>query len=114
MRPMRVKRLHVHRPIPPRAHDLRQAFGVVLIRLVHLHLERGTGVPRLQANNVELSATQFMHKPRRHRPGLDTDPGAVSRMLPDDPRDLLGVGGVLPTPEPASCVVNDADRRQLL
>jgi len=32
-RPVGVERLHVHRPIPPRAHDLRQSLRVVLIGL---------------------------------------------------------------------------------
>ncbi|CAN1724215.1 protein of unknown function [Hyphomicrobium sp. 1Nfss2.1] len=35
--------LDVHRPIPTRAHDLRQALGVVLIVLVQLHLAARPG-----------------------------------------------------------------------
>ena len=53
---MSVERLHVHRSIPPRAHDLRQSFRVILIGLVHLHLERGAGMPCVKADDIEASA----------------------------------------------------------
>jgi hypothetical protein len=49
---MRIERFHMHRPIPSRAHDLREPLGIVLISLIHLHLERGTGMPRIEANDV--------------------------------------------------------------
>jgi len=79
-RPVDVERFHVHRPIRSGAHDLRQTLGVVLVGLVHLHPERGARVPGVEANNVEPPAAQLMHKPRLHRPGLDADPGVISRM----------------------------------
>src|SRR5208283_5287995 len=69
--PMGIERFHVHRPIPSRAHDLCEPLGIVSVGLVHLHLECGTGMSRIEANNVEPSLAQFMHKPRRHRAGFN-------------------------------------------
>jgi len=109
-----VERLHVHRPIPTRAHDLRQALRIVLVGLVHLHLERGAGMPGVKANNVEPPAAQLVHEPGRHRPGLDADLGIPSRMPPDCQFNLPWVRGALATPQPAASLVYDAQRRQLL
>jgi len=113
-RPMGVERLHVHGPIPARAHDLRQPLRVVLVGLVELHLERGACVPGVQAGDVEPSAAQFMHEPRRHRTGFQPDMRVVSRMPPHHPLDLLRVRGALATPHPAAGLVNHTDRRKLL
>ena len=32
-----IKRLHMHRAVPPCAHDLRQPFGIIAVGLVELH-----------------------------------------------------------------------------
>ena len=107
-RAVRVKRLHVHRPTPSRPHDLRQALRVVLVGLVHLHLQRSTGVPGIKAGDVEPSCAQFMHQPGRHGAGLDPGSRIFSRQLPHHPLDLPWVRGALTAPEPASCLVHDA------
>ncbi len=101
-------------PIPFRPHDLRQTLGVVLVDLVHLHLQRSAGMPGVKANNIEPSCAQFMHKPWRHGAGLNADPGVLSRMPPYRPLDLPWVLSALAAPQPASRLVDDADRRQLL
>jgi hypothetical protein len=84
------------------------------VGLVHLHLERGTRVPGIEAGDIEPSRAEFMHEPRRHRPRLDPDPRIASRVPTDHPRNLLRVGRALATPEPTSGVVDNADRSQLL
>jgi len=109
-----VERLHVHRPIPTRPHDLRQPLRIVLVGLVHLHLEGGAGMPGVKADNVEPSTSQLVHKPGRHRAGLDANLGVLSRMPLYHTLDLPGVRGALAAPETAPCLVHDADRRQLL
>src|SRR5215472_8425079 len=111
---MSVKRLYVYRPIPAGAHNLRQPFRVVLVSLVHLHLQGGTRVPGIEAGDIEPPRPKFMHQPRRHWPSLDPDPRSNSRVLADQPRNLLRIGRALATPDPTSGVVDDADRRQLL
>ena len=111
---MSIERLHVHGPIPSRAHDLRQPLRVVLVGFVHLHLERSAGVPRIEADDVEPAAAQLVHKPRRHRAGLDADPGLFSRVPLHRPLDLPGVRGTLAPPQPATGLIDHADRRQLL
>jgi hypothetical protein len=65
--------LDVHRPVPSRAHDLCQAFGVVLVGFVDLHLKSSTGVPSIEAHNVEASTTHLMHQPWRHGTRLDAN-----------------------------------------
>src|SRR5271166_2095210 len=112
--PMGIERFHVHRPIPSRAHDLRQPLGIVPVGLVHLHLECGTGMSRIEADHVQPSLAQFMHKPRRHRAGFDPDAGIISRMPSHSPLNLLRICMTLASPESATRIVNHADRSQLL
>jgi hypothetical protein len=88
---MGIERLHMHGPIPSCAHDLRQPLGIVLIGLVHLHLERGTRVPCIKADDVEPPAAQFMHKPRCHRPGFNSNAGVISRAASHNPLNRLGI-----------------------
>jgi hypothetical protein len=75
-RSMSIERLDVHRPIPSHAHDLCEPLGIVLVGL--LHLERGTGMSRVEANHVEPALAQFMDKPWRHRASFN----AGARMTP--------------------------------
>src|SRR5271166_537753 len=84
------------------------------VGLVHLHLECGTGMSRIEANNVKPSLAQFMHKPRRHRAGFDPNAGIVSRMPSHRPLNLLRICMTLASPESATRIVNHADRSQLL
>ncbi len=56
----------------------------------------------------------FLRKPRRHRPSLDPDLGVLSRMPSQCPLDLPWVRGALAAPRPATGLVDNADRRQLL
>jgi hypothetical protein len=81
---------------------------------VHTCSKRGTSVPHIKADDVELSTSQFVHKPERHGASLDADLGVFSRMPPDCPFNLPWVGGALAAPQPATSLVYDADRRQLL
>jgi len=53
---MGVERLHVLRSIPSCAHNLRESLRIVLIGLVHLHLERGAG--SLASRQTTLSPRQ--------------------------------------------------------
>src|SRR4051794_40693844 len=76
--------------------------------------ERSTRVPGVETGDVETARAQFMHEPRRHRPGLDPKLGILSRMPPDNPRYPLRVSRTLATPKPGAGVVNNTDRSQLL
>ena len=52
--------IHMHRLIPPRAHDVRQPLGIVLVGLVHLHLKRGNRclVPECDGAKLPLTRQQ--------------------------------------------------------
>jgi hypothetical protein len=50
---MRIEGLHVNRPIPSRAHDLGQPFGVVLVSLIELHLQSGLHPPGIKTRDIE-------------------------------------------------------------
>jgi hypothetical protein len=104
----------VHRPIPPGAHDLGHSFRIVLVRFVDPHHERGTGVSRVEADDVEGSPAQLMDEPRRHGARLDSDAGTISRMPPHDLLDLLRVRMTLATPQLATRIIHNTDRRQFL
>src|SRR5215472_3028287 len=113
-RPMGIKRLYMHRPIPSRAHDLRQSLSIVLIGLIDLHFERSPRMPRVKACDGETTTAQLMHQPWRQRTGLDTDAGILAAMPPDDTLDLFRFRGALATPQSATGIVHDTDRRQFL
>src|SRR6516165_8749004 len=113
-RPMGIERLHMHRPIPSRAHDLRQSLSIVLIGLVDLHFEHSPRMPRVKACDRETTAAQLMHQPWRHRTGLDTDAGILAAMPPDRTLDLIRIRGALAAPQSATRIVHDTDRRQFL
>src|SRR6478736_9582611 len=68
---MRIEGLHVNRPIPSRAHDLGQPFGIVLVGLVELHLQSGLHSPGVQTLDIEASAAQAVNEPGCHRTGFD-------------------------------------------
>ena len=108
-RPMRIERFHVHRPIPSRAHDLREPLGIVLIGLVHLHLERGARMPCIKADDIEASAAQLMHKPRRHRASLQPNTRLLSRMPSYGSLDLLRFRWALAPPQPETGLIDDAN-----
>jgi hypothetical protein len=97
-RPMGVERLDMHRPIPSRAHDLRQFLCIILIGLVDLHLERSPRMPGVKARDVEPAAAQFVHQPWRHRTGFDADTGILSGMPMYRSLDLFRVRRALTTP----------------
>src|SRR6202035_827341 len=111
---MGIERLYMHRPIPSRAHDLRQSLSIVLIGLVDLHFERSSCMPRVKACDSETTTAQLMHQPWRHRTGLDTDAGILSAVPPYRTLDLFRIRGALSTPQSATGIVHDTDRRQFL
>jgi hypothetical protein len=100
----------MHRPIPTRAHDLRQSLRIILIGLVDLHLECSPRMPGVKASDVEPAATQFVYQPWRHRTGFDTDTGILSGVPTHRPLNLFRVRRALAPPQPATDAVNDADR----
>src|ERR1700722_7874895 len=111
---MGVERLDMHRPVPSRTHDLRQPLRIILIGLVDLHLECSPRMPGVKASDVEPAATQFVYQPWRHGTGFDADTGILSGMPVHRPVDLFRVRRALTPPQPATGIVNDADRGQPL
>jgi hypothetical protein len=88
----------VNGPVPARANDLSQSLGVVLIRLVDLHLKGGTRMPSIETNDFEPEIAEFMHQPWRHRSGLDPYAGVIPRMPADQNADLFWICGALAPP----------------
>src|SRR5215472_10449709 len=111
---MGVERLDMHRPIPSRAHDLRQSLRIILIGLVDLHLECSPRMPGVKAGDVEPAATQFVYQPRRHWTGFDAVTGVLSGMPTHRRLDVFRVRRALTPPQPATGIVDDANRRHLL
>jgi hypothetical protein len=50
-----------------------------------MHLERGTGMSRIEADHVEPAPAQFMHKPWRHRASFNPNARIIPRMPPHSP-----------------------------
>ena len=107
--PVRFERLHVHRPIPARAHDLREPFGIVPVGLVDLHLQRRTRMPSIQADNRQRPSAQLMYQPRCHRARLDADLGVVSGMPNNSSRNLIRQRAALTAPDALATMINNAD-----
>src|SRR5215469_7589409 len=55
-----------------------------------------------------------MHQPWRHGTGLDTDAGILAAMPLGGAFDLFRFRGALATPQSATGIVHDTDRRQFL
>src|SRR6476620_2795976 len=111
---MRIEGLHVDRPIPSRAHDLGQPFGVVLVGLVELHLQSGLHFPGVQTLDIETSAAQTVNEPGCHRTGLDAHFGVDTSMLRNASRNCSRIGGADAAPKPPALLVDNADRGRLL
>src|SRR3954469_13951934 len=111
---MRVERLHVDRPIPSRAHDLGQPFGVVLVGLVELHLQSGLHFPGVQTLDIEASAAQTVNKPGGHRTGLDPHFGIGTGIFRNASRNCSRIGDADAAPKPLALLVDNADRGRLL
>src|SRR4051794_40864621 len=111
---MRIEGLHVDRPIPSRAHDLSQPFGVVLVGLVELHLQSGLHSPGVQTLDIEASAAQAVNEPGCHRTGLDAHFGVDTSVLRNASRNCSRISGADAAPEPSALLVDNADRGRLL
>jgi hypothetical protein len=111
---MGIERLYMHRPIPSRAHDLRQSLSIVLIGLIDLNFERSPRMPRVKVCDGKTTAAQLMHQPWRHRTGLDADAGILAAMPPDGPPGVFPDQGALAAPQSATGIIHDTDRRQFL
>lgn len=108
---MRLERLHVHRPIPARAHDLSATLGIIPVVLVDLHLQRCTRMPGIEADNRKRPVAQLMHQPR---PGLNSDSRIYPGMSAKDGRNLIRHRAALAAPDSLTCLIDDADCRGLL
>jgi hypothetical protein len=53
-----------------------------------MHLERGTGMSRIEADHVEPAPAQFMHKPWRHRASFNPN----ARIIPRCRRTARSIG----------------------
>jgi len=96
-------------PAPAGANDLSQSLGVVLIRLIYLHLEGGADVPSVETNDFKSESAEFMHKPWRHRASLDPNAGVIPRMSTHRCGNLFRRRGALATPQSAPDIVDDAN-----
>jgi len=80
---MRVQRLYIDRAVPTSSYYLGEALSIILIGLVDLHLERRPRMTRIQTNHIETLPSEFVHQPRCHRSGLDTDIRIMTCMAAD-------------------------------
>ncbi len=76
-----IQRLHMNGSVPAGADYLRQPFCIVLVGLVQPHLQRRLHPACVQDRDVETSGTQAVHKPRRHRAGLEAQLRVGARMF---------------------------------
>src|SRR3954465_15873151 len=111
---MRIEGLYVDRPIPSRAHDLGQPFGVVLVGLVELHLQSGLHSPGVQPRDIGGGAAQAVNEPGCHRTGLDAHFGVDTSIFRNASRNWLGISGADAAPKPSALLVDNADRGRLL
>jgi len=88
--------------------------AIVLVGLVHLHLQCRTCVSSVETNNIQSPLAERVHEPWRHRAGFQPDTSVLSRMPFYDSFELHGIGGALTTPYPSAGLVDNADRGQLL
>jgi hypothetical protein len=112
--PVRGVGLHVHAPVPAQAQDLRQALGVVRVRLVRPQRQGRPRLPGVEADHLEPPAPELVHQPGRQRTSLQTDPRRTTGPGADHLLDRRRVGGALAAPHPTPARVEDAHRRRPL
>lgn len=71
--------LHMHLPIPARAHDLRKRAGVVAIGFVRHRFHRRVGLPGLDADRRQSFGANTVTKPGCQRAGFEPD--ALQRQI---------------------------------
>ena len=108
--PVRGVGLHVHAPVPTQAQDLRQALGVVRVRLVRPQRQGRPGLAGVEADHLEPPAPELVHQPGRQRTSLQTDPRRTTGPGADHLLDRRRVGGAPAAPHPLPLAVEDAHR----
>jgi hypothetical protein len=78
--PVSIECFDMDCPILAGSYDQKQTFGIVLVRLVSLHLKSGTRMPCLEAFDIGPAPTQFIHTPRSHWLCLELDPRIRTRV----------------------------------
>lgn len=104
-------RLHMRRPVPAGAHQMRQAQGVGRVGLVALGRQRRPHVTRLPTDRRHAQIFQRRLQPRRQRPGLmprTPQTGPVRRQGLGDP---LRLGRHRRLQGHRALQIDDADRR---
>jgi len=88
---LRIHRLAMHRPEPTQPHQLRNAAGIVAVRLHRHRFERLAHMPRLQKLNRQPRFPYRRIKPLRQRPRFQPDPAqsVVQRLEPADQRSRI-------------------------
>jgi hypothetical protein len=64
---------------------------------------------RIEADYVEPTPAQFMHKPRCHRAGFNPNARIIPGMPPHSPLNRFRLRVTLATPKPPPSIVNDTD-----
>jgi len=75
-----LRRLHMDRPVEPDAHHLRDAAGIIAVRLVNLRRERRLHVPRLDAHGRQTCFRERAIEPLRQRSRLEPDTAQRGRV----------------------------------
>ena len=111
---MAVHALDRHLAVPARAHDLRQAAGIVAVGLVQLQGERRLDVPSIKADHGQAQLPQLVPVPGRQGTALQTDAHRLGRPRADGRSDCLRGGGALAFPDHLAAAIDDTDRGLLL
>ena len=100
----------MHAPVPAQAQDLRQALGIIRVRLVRPQRQSRPRLPGVEADHLEAAAPKLVNQPGRQWSRLEPDPHRTTGPGADHLVDHRRVGGALaapPGPLPSRC-----DRRR--
>ncbi len=92
--------------VEPDLGKVGQAIGVVGIRLVRRHVERGLGMARIDADRRQTLRAQGMEEPDGQRPGLEYHPLGCRRTLADQRRNRLRIRRTLAAPNALAPAAN--------
>jgi hypothetical protein len=106
-------RLYMHRAMEPHPYHLRDAMGIVAIRLVNLRLQHRPHAPRLNTDHWQACFGKSTEPPLRQRSSFQSNSLEMVGRVPQYSLQGIGFARYLHFPNDLACAIHNADARVL-
>src|SRR5690242_19634635 len=103
----------MHRAIKPDPHHLRDATGIVAVRLVDPRLQHRPHVPRLNADHRQISFSERTEQPLRQRSSFQSNPLEAIAPVPQNREQCIRFARDSHLARNLSSIIHNADARVL-